>query len=51
MNWNGIFKTWKTTTRINKLRTLALEEMELDSRFLILHTVLQACTNIIHAQV
>ena len=38
-------------TRTNKCRTLSLQEMELDGRFLILHIVLETCTNTIHAQV
>jgi hypothetical protein len=32
------------TTRINKHRTLSLQEVELDGWFLILHTILKTCT-------
>ena len=29
MDWNGIFESWKSATRINKRRALSLQEMEL----------------------
>ena len=37
MDWNGIFESWKTTTRTNKQRAFSLQEVELDGWFLILH--------------
>ena len=39
------------TTRTNKRRASSLQEVELDSWFLILHSVLKTCTHIIYAQV